>query len=305
MLRRKAGHFLALIRFSHTVFAMPYAMLAFVLALARPLPSGDTVEFRWVDLLAIVLCMVFARSAAMAFNRLADRRYDADNPRTGGRHIPAGVLGAGEVTVFTIACCVGFIASCAIFLPNWIPLALSGPVLGFLLGYSFAKRFTAGAHLWLGVALSLSPVCVWLAIRGPAALFQPLDLLPPVVLAVAVATWVAGFDIIYACQDAEYDRQAGLHSVPARYGVRRALRRSAMLHAASVAALAALPLSGGELGLGVVYWMACVIIAGLLFYEHSLVRPDDLSRVGVAFFNVNAFIGVLVLIAGSMDVWFG
>src|SRR5262245_58962300 len=202
MLRR----LLELIRFSHTIFALPFALTSAALA------WKDT-PFRPLDLVGILLCMVFARSAAMAFNRLADRHLDAANPRTAGRHLPAGLLSPPGVWNFTVVCSLGFIASTLLFLPNWWPLWLSGPVLVFVCAYSFTKRFTALAHFWLGASLFLAPVCAWIALRGLA------DLQTPLVLGLAVLFWVAGFDILYACQDITFDQEAKLKSVPAALGV--------------------------------------------------------------------------------------
>ncbi|MEX0824937.1 MAG: UbiA-like polyprenyltransferase [Pirellulaceae bacterium] len=295
---------LGLIRFSHTIFALPFAVLAAVLALHVPLPSGEMPTLRLRDAAGILLCMVFARSASMAFNRLVDHDIDADNPRTAGRHLPAGLLKRGEVWGFTIFCCIGFVASTLAFWPNWIPLAASTPVLAFLLGYSLAKRFTWAVHFWLGTALSLAPVCVWVALRGQAILASPGDLLPSLVLAAAVATWVAGFDMIYACQDEQFDRQQGLKSVPAWLGTRGALRLAAACHGMMVGCLALLPLSSAALGLGIVYYGAIGLIALLLIYEHWLVRPDDLQRVNVAFFHINAAISIWLLLAAWLDTWY-
>ncbi|HEX3599780.1 MAG TPA: UbiA family prenyltransferase, partial [Lacipirellulaceae bacterium] len=179
-------HMLELVRFSHTLFALPFAMLAAVMAWRL---GG----FRWLDLIGIVLCMVTARSFAMSFNRLADRRLDATNPRTASRHLPAQILSVWQVMGFTILCAIGFVASTLLFLPNRLPLYLSVPVLAFLAGYSFAKRFTSLAHFWLGAALALSPVAAWIAIRGAIVLAHPIDLLPAIALGGAVLTWVAGF----------------------------------------------------------------------------------------------------------------
>lgn len=292
---------LGLIRFSHTIFALPFAALATVMALATPLPSGEVPEMRWVDLAGILLCMVLARSAAMAFNRLVDAKIDALNPRTAGRHIPAGILSSGRVWVFTGLCSAGFVASTLLFLPNTIPLIASIPVLMFLCGYSLAKRFTFAAHWWLGIALSLSPICVWLAIRGNQSLAAPADLLAPLLLAAAVAAWVAGFDIIYACQDADFDKSAGLQSVPARYGVAGALRIAAFSHLVMIGLLALLPLVAGAAGIGMLFWMILVIIAALIVWQHSLVSADDLDRVNEAFFNTNAVISVVLLTVGTID----
>lgn len=296
---------LELIRFSHTIFALPFAVLATVMALRVPLSSGAAPVVRLQDLLGILACMVLARSAAMAFNRVVDQKFDAANPRTANRHLPAGLLRRGEAMGLTVVCSVGFIAGALLFLPNRLPVFAAVPVLLFLLGYSLAKRFTSAAHLWLGIALSLAPICAWIAIRGEEVLRVPADLWPPVILAAAVALWVAGFDIIYACQDEVFDRQAGLRSVPARWGARAALRWAAAAHAAMVVALVALPLVSPVLGLGWLYYAAVIGIAGLLWYEHRLVRPDDLERVGIAFFHVNAVVSLVLLLAAGIDCWWG
>jgi 4-hydroxybenzoate polyprenyltransferase len=292
---------LELIRFSHTVFALPFALMAAAMAWTAGARQSPPAPFRLRDLGGIVACMVFARSAAMAFNRLADRRLDALNPRTAGRHLPSGTLSVTSVALFAAACGLGFVASTLAFLPNWLPLALALPVLAFLLAYSYTKRFSALAHFWLGTALMLAPVSAWIAIRGQQVRAQPSDLLPAVVLGVAVLLWVAGFDIIYACQDAEFDRQAGLHSVPARFGVARALRLAAVCHLGTVVCLAALPAVfpylGGLFGAGV------AAVGALLAYEHLLVRPGDLSRVNQAFFQVNAVISLGLCGLAIVDLW--
>ena len=278
-----ARKLLELIRFSHTVFALPFALLSAALAWkAEP--------FRWLDLVGILLGMVFARSAAMAFNRLVDRRLDAANPRTAGRHLPAGTLSVATVAAFTAACCLLFVLSTALFLlrqpPNPWPLYLSGPVLLFVLGYSLAKRFTSLVHVWLGAALALAPVAAWVAVTGTVAA-------EPLLVGGAVLLWVTGFDLLYACQDADYDRAAGLHSLPARLGVRRSLRLAAGLHAGMVLVLAALGWASPHLG--AVYFAGLAAVAGLLVVEHRLVRPDDLTRVNAAFFQVNGVISVGLL----------
>jgi 4-hydroxybenzoate polyprenyltransferase len=288
------SHFLELIRFSHTLFALPFALLSAVMAWRL---SG----FRWVELAGILLGMVTARSFAMAMNRLADRKLDANNPRTAGRHLPAGILSATQVTLFASACAVTFVASTLLFLPNQLPLWLAVPVLAFLAGYSFTKRFTSLAHFWLGAALAFSPIAAWIAIRGQHIMGDPLDALPAVVLGAAVLSWVAGFDIIYACQDYESDRVAGLHSIPVRLGVSGALRLAAASHAITIVALACLPLVYPPLGWP--FWLAVIAVGVLLVYEHLLVRPNDLSRVNAAFFNVNAVISLGLFAVGTIDLW--
>jgi 4-hydroxybenzoate polyprenyltransferase len=305
-------HFLSLIRFSHTIFALPFALLAALMAwrlpswdwgaelASMPQLTGPRPEFGWRQLSGIVLCMVFARSAAMAFNRVVDRRLDAGNPRTASRHLPAGILSTVQVTAFAAACSVAFIVSTLLFLPNRLPLYLSVPVLLFLLGYSYAKRFTSLAHFWLGAALALSPIAAWIAIRGEIVLEHPHDLLPAIVLGGAVLTWVAGFDIIYACQDYSYDREAKLLSVPVKLGVAQALRLAGACHFATIVLLACLPLAYPPLG--GVWWLGVAAVAALLVYEHILVRPDDLARVNTAFFNVNAVISLGILVVGGLDL---
>ena len=284
---------LELIRFSHTVFALPFALLAAVLA-------WQDEPFRWLDLLGILLCMVFARSAAMAFNRLADRDFDARNPRTAGRHLPAGLLRSGTVWAFTLACCGGFVVSTLLFdfrePPNPWPLFLCGPVLLFVLGYSLTKRFTALAHFWLGAALMLAPVAAWIAVKGLT------DMTVPLLLGAAVMCWVAGFDILYACQDAAFDTEHGLHSVPARVGIRASLRIAAACHAAMFGLLVGLSFASPHLGS--VFLAGLAVIGVLLVYEHALVRPDDLSRVNRAFFHVNGVIsvGLLLLVLVQLAV---
>jgi len=291
--------YLELVRFSHTIFALPFALMAVILAFQAQAPAATSPAEWWRRGLGVLLCMVTARTAAMAFNRLVDRSFDAANPRTATRHLPRGDLAVGEVFGLVALSCGAFIAATVLFLPNWLPLVLSVPVLAWLLGYSYAKRFTMLAHVWLGAALGMAPVAAWIAIRGEALLANPADGLPALILGLAVTTWVAGFDIIYACQDAGFDASQGLHSIPARLGVPRALTLAMGLHAVTLVILATLPLVVPQLG--AVYWGTLVAIAALLVWEHSLVRPDDLSRVNQAFFTANAAIGVLLLVAIAVD----
>lgn len=294
---------LEMIRFSHTLFALPFALLAAVMAWTAGARSSPPVAWRWQDLVGILLCMVAARSAAMAFNRIVDWKIDAENPRTKARHIPAGVLSVSSVVLFAVVCSLGFVAATLIFLPNRLPLYLALPVLAFLLGYSLTKRFTSLAHFWLGAALMLAPISAWIAIRGQFVIENPADILPAVVLGGAVLLWVAGFDIIYACQDVDFDRQARLHSVPVRLGVAGSLRLAAVCHLGMVVLLAVLPMVYPSLGW--VYWAGIAAVALLLAYEHSLVRPTDLSRVNQAFFQVNAVVSLGLLAVTSLDLWIG
>ena len=261
-----------MIKFSHSVFALPFALASAALA-ARD-------GFRWAQVGWIVLAMVGARSAAMGFNRLADHAIDSKNPRTAGRELPRGVLGRREVWALVLISAAALVLAAAMLGP--LCLALSPVALAIVFGYSYTKRFTALSHVVLGLALAVAPVGAWLAIRGS---FSPIA----VVLGLAVLTWVAGFDTIYSCQDAEFDRRAGLHSLPARIGVRRALLAARAFHVAAIGFLAAVyPLArvhplylGGVAG-----------IAGLLAYEHSLVKADDLSRVDAAFFTLNGWVSM-------------
>ncbi|NDC53400.1 MAG: 4-hydroxybenzoate octaprenyltransferase [Planctomycetia bacterium] len=301
MLTATVRTYLDLVRFSHTVFALPFALMATLIALRFQADGGP--EIHWPRAIAgILLCMVTARTAAMAFNRLVDRTIDAANPRTAGRHLPRGVVGTGEVLALVAGSAAAFIASTLLFLPNWLPLVLSAPVLAWLLGYSFAKRFTPLAHVWLGAALGLAPVAAWIALRGGRLADSPADILPAAILGLAVTVWVAGFDVIYACQDASFDAGHGLESIPARLGVPRALEVSKLLHAVTILCLAGLPLVVPQLG--PIYWLALAAIVALLAWEHALVRPDDLSRVNDAFFTANAVIGLVLLAAIALDLWY-
>jgi 4-hydroxybenzoate polyprenyltransferase len=288
MILARARDYLELVKFSHTLFALPFALMGAALAAFYPGTSPPRPQ----DWLGILLCMAFARTAAMAFNRLADRSYDARNPRTAGRHIPVGRLGARSVAIFTAVSAAAFIASTLLFWPNRWPIYLSVPVLLWLLAYSYSKRFTSLAHLWLGLSLSLAPIAAWVALRGDLTW-------PPIFLAEAVLLWVAGFDIIYACQDVDFDRQAGLRSIPRRVGVPKALRIAAFCHALMIFPLFVL---GLIYGMGWIYYAGVVAVGLSLIYEHALVRPDDLSRVNVAFFNVNIAISMGLLAVSLIDI---
>jgi 4-hydroxybenzoate polyprenyltransferase len=290
---QRVRQLLEMIRFSHTLFALPFALFAAVLAWRT---KG---QFSWLELSGILACMVFARSAAMAFNRLADRRLDAANPRTAARHLPSGQLGVGAVWAFTLICAAAFLASTAIFLladpPNPWPLYLALPVLLFVGAYSYTKRFTALAHFWLGASLLLAPLAAWIAILGID------NLLAPTILGLAVLFWVAGFDVIYACQDVDFDRKAKLHSVPAAIGVKAALRVAALCHLMMMLFLVALYFVQPAPLLGGLYLLTVAMIGVLLLYEHSLVSAADLGRVNHAFFQVNAAISVGLFAIGLIE----
>jgi 4-hydroxybenzoate polyprenyltransferase len=288
MILARTRDFFEMIKFSHTLFALPFALLGAVLAVNYPGAPATRPQ----DWLGILVCMAAARTAAMAFNRIADRSFDARNPRTAARHIPAGRLSVPTVVGFTIASASAFIGATLLFLPNRWPMYLSVPVLLWLLAYSYTKRFTSLSHFWLGISLSLAPVAAWIALRGDLAW-------PPIFLAEAVLLWVAGFDIIYACQDVDFDRAAGLRSFPGRLGVRNALRLAAGCHALMLVPLVVL---GMIFPMGIVYFLGVGAVGLLLFYEHALVRPDDLSRVNLAFFQVNIAISLGLLVVGLIDL---
>lgn len=282
-----------MIKFSHSIFALPYAVLATFLAARSAVPPALP---SWTQLALIVACMVGARSAAMTFNRIVDARFDAANPRTAIRAIPRGRIGPGAAWGFFLAACGLFLLGCGGFgllLGNWWPLLLSLPVLAFLCFYSYTKRFTQYAHLVLGAAIAFAPVAAWIAIHpatlGPAAWL----------LMLAVACWIGGFDIIYACQDVDFDRSAGLHSLPSRIGIGPALWTARGLHVVTVATLIAV---GAVAQLGILYYVGVAFAALLLIIENALVSPRDLSRVNLAFFTVNGIVGLLLGVLGVSDV---
>ena len=288
-LTSKTVQILEMIKFSHTLFALPFALMGAALAVSKPGVVVSGIK-PWVG---ILICMVGARSAAMAFNRIVDRRIDAKNPRTATRHIPSGVLSTKSVAIFTVVSCSIFLAGTAMFLPeNPWPLRLSSPVLLWLLGYSLAKRFTSLAHVWLGVALGMAPAAAWVAFRGELSL-------TPVLLGLAVTFWVSGFDILYACQDYDFDTKAGLHSIPARFGIGRSLKIASLLHLLMIFMLVGV---GIAMPLGWIYFGGVLVVASLLVYEHSLVKPEDLSKVNVAFFQMNILISMGLLCVTLADL---
>jgi 4-hydroxybenzoate polyprenyltransferase len=265
-----------LVKLPHTLFALPFALVGAVLA--SYVKDVTTASILWV-----ALAFASARYAAMAFNRIVDRRLDALNPRTAMREIPSGAISVREAGVAVVLSSALFLASA--WQLNPLCFALAPVALIWVLGYSYTKRFTRLAHLALGLGLGIAPVGGYLAVTG--AWSDPWWMLP--VLAVGVMTWVAGFDVLYALQDLDFDRQAGLHSIPAALGVCRALVVARVLHAGTVIALAAV---GSVVGAGWLYWAGVAVVAALLLFEHSLVRADDLSRLDAAFFTMNAIISI-------------
>ena len=272
-----------MIKFEHTLFALPFAFLGAIMA-ANGLPT-------WRQLLWITVAMVGARSAAMTFNRIADREIDALNPRTANRELPTGKLTVGFAWFFMyVSIGVFLLASYSL---NWVTFALSPVALFFVLGYSYAKRYTAYAHLLLGLALAISPSAAWIAVRG--------DLTEvPILLSLFVLMWTAGFDVLYACQDQEFDRKAGLHSIPARYGIKQALWIARLFHAQAFFVLIVLYLM---IGLSWYAFAGVFAVGLLLFYQHTLLKPNDLSRINAAFFTTNAFVSVILLISFGAAVF--
>jgi len=279
---RKTRILLEMIKVEHTVFALPFALLGAVMA-ARGAPELRVLGW-------ILAAMVGARSAAMAFNRLVDAPFDARNPRTSSRALPRGLLGSGTVVLFVTASSLLFVIAAAML--NRLALLLSPFALALIFAYSYTKRFTWASHIVLGLSLACAPIGAWIAVSGS---LSPHALL----LGAAVVLWVAGLDIIYACQDVEFDRQSRLHSIPQRFGIARALFLSALLH---LCTLALLGFSFWRQGIGWIGFAGLLVTGLLLAYEHSLVRPSDLSRVNTAFFTVNGWISILLFLAAGTDI---
>ena len=275
---------LEMIKIEHTLFALPFAFLGAVLA-ANGVPTGR--QIFW-----IVVAMVGARSAAMAFNRIADRAFDARNPRTASRALPAGLLSVGFVWAFTIASAALFVLAAAML--NRLTLILSPIALGSVLLYSFTKRWTQFSHIVLGWCLAIAPTGAWIAVRGEIG--SPV----PLLLSLVVLLWTAGFDILYACQDYDFDRREGLRSIPARFGIARALWIARALHAGAFLALLELYL---VTGLGLLAFAGVIATGALLVYQHRLVRADDLQRLNAAFFTTNAFVSVILLVTFGSAVF--
>ena len=273
-----------MIKIEHTLFALPFAFLGAVLA-ARGLPTA------W-QILWIVVAMVGARSAAMAFNRIADRAIDARNPRTASRALPAGLLSVGFVWAFTLVSAALFLTAAAML--NRLTLILAPVALGSVLLYSFTKRWTQFSHLVLGWCLSIAPTGAWIAVRGEIG--SPV----PLLLSLVVMLWTAGFDILYACQDYDFDRREGLRSIPARFGIARALWIARSLHAAAFLALVWLYL---VTALGPLALAGVIATGALLVYQHRLVRAGDLGRLNAAFFTTNAFVSVILLVTFGSAVF--
>ena len=268
---------LAMIKFEHTLFALPFAFLGAILA-ANGLPT-------WWQILWITVAMFGARSSAMTFNRIVDRDIDAANPRTANRELPSGKLSVGFAWVFLyVSIAVFLLASYSL---NWLTFALSPVALLFVLGYSYAKRFTAFAHLLLGAALAISPSAAWIAVRGS------LNDEVPILLSLLVLMWTSGFDVLYACQDYEFDRISGLRSIPARFGIKNSLWIARLFHFQAFIVLVLLYLVSS---LGWLALVGVIAVGSLLVYQHTLIKANDLSRMNAAFFTTNAFVSVILLL---------
>ncbi len=297
-------NYLSLIKFSHTIFAMPFALIGFFLGvvsisgnryhgapvpgLSHPEPAADN---NLQKLVLVILCMVFARSAAMAFNRWLDKSFDAKNPRTAIREIPSGIIKANNALVFVILSCVAFIVCC--WFINRLCFYLSFVALFVVLFYSYTKRFTSLCHLVLGLGLSLAPIGAYLAVTGV------FDLLP-VIFSITVLCWVSGFDIIYALQDEEFDKANDLYSIPAALGKKKALRVSEILHVISGICIIYAGIYG-EFGLW--YWAGVAVFLAMLVYQHSIVKPDDLRRVNLAFMTANGIASVVFSVLVLIDIY--
>ena len=279
---RKLKIILEMIKFEHTIFALPFAVMSAFIA-ADGVPS--LAKCGW-----ILVAMVGARSCAMAFNRLADAEFDSMNPRTAMRAIPAGLITKSAVWIFTI------ISAGLLVLAAWrlnpLAFALSPVALAVVMGYSYTKRFTVFSHFWLGLSLSISPVGAWIAIQGSFAL-------PPIILCLVVLLWTAGFDIIYACQDVNFDKMHGLRSIPAKLGIRWSLWLSSALHVIAVLLLLGIPLL---VELGTFYYIGVGIVVLIFVYEHAIVKPTDLSRVNLAFFTLNGMISLVLMALSIADI---
>lgn len=284
----KLKTFFEMIKFEHTIFALPFAYLGAFLAARQISLTGAAF---WFKILWITLAMVGARTAAMSLNRLIDRHIDAKNPRTAQRALPAGHLGVGETYMYVLLSflLLGFAA----YELNLLALELMPIAVFFLVFYSYTKRFTWTCHLFLGISLGLAPMGAWIGVTGHWAL-------PPILLGMGVMTWSAGFDIVYACQDVDFDRSEGLHSIPAIFGITRGLEISSLLH---VIAPALFVVMGLLLHLSWFYYIGVLVAIILLYRQHRIVSASDLSKIGVAFFNLNGYLSVLLFVFSLLDLY--
>ena len=283
-LTKTVTHYGSLVKLSHTVFALPFAMAAVVLA-------APFAQVTVTKVMLIVLCIAAARTAAMGFNRLVDRDIDAANPRTQDRELPRGILSVTSVRLLVLGACTAFVIGAGLL--GRLPLLLSLPTLALALGYSYAKRYTSLCHVILGFAVALAPGGAWIALGAEVTL-------APWLLVIGVAAWVAGFDVMYSLQDRDFDDGARLHSMPVALGVRGSLVASALLHVVTVACLFTV---GQLLHRGPAYLVGVGLVTALLVYEHSLVRPNDLSKVNRAFFDLNGYVSLAFFVCVGLDYW--
>ncbi len=283
-------NYLSLIKFSHTIFAMPFALIGFCLGIQHD-GIGRLTNHHIITFVLVLICMISARSAAMAFNRYLDRQFDAKNPRTAIREIPKGIISPGNALAFTIGSCIVFVVAC--YFINTAVLMLSPIALFVVLFYSYTKRFTALCHLVLGIGLSLAPIGAYLAVTGVFAWL-------PILFALSVVFWVSGFDIIYALQDEAFDKANKLHSIPAALGTQKALRVSELLHLLSASCVIIAGFYGGFHWL---YWVGIAVFAGMLIYQHSIVKPTDLSKVNIAFMTANGIASVVFAVFVISDLF--
>jgi 4-hydroxybenzoate polyprenyltransferase len=283
--------YLSLIKFSHSIFAMPFALIGFFLGYRDSASINLSAYEVFIKFILVILCMIFARSAAMAFNRWLDKNFDAKNPRTAIREIPAGIIKANNALLFVIINCIAFVICC--WFINRLCFYLSFVALFVILFYSYTKRFTALCHLVLGVGLSLAPIGAYLAVRGQFAVL-------PVLFSFTVFFWVSGFDIIYALQDEEFDKANQLHSIPAALGKQKALHVSEVLHCLSAACIIYAGIYGA---FGLWYWIGVLVFAGMLIYQHSIVKPTDLRRVNIAFMTANGVASIVFAVFVLVDIF--
>lgn len=283
-------NYLSLIKFSHTIFAMPFALIGFFLAY-RDIGYNILANNIVIKFLLVIGCMIFARSAAMAFNRYLDRKFDAKNPRTSIREIPSGIISGKSALNFTTVNCILFIAST--YFINPVCFYLSPVALFIILFYSYTKRFTAWCHLVLGLGLSLAPIGSYLAVTGYFSLL-------PVLFSITVLFWVSGFDIIYALQDEDFDKANELYSIPSILGKQKALRVSEFLH---IFAAGAVVVAGFAGSFGLLFWLGIIVFIGMLIYQHSIVNPSDLKKVNLAFMTANGIASVVFAAFVLLDMW--
>ena len=281
----KIGNYFSLVKFSHTVFAMPFALIGFTLAV-----SGTEHQFSLRLLVLVLLCMIFARNAAMGFNRLADRKFDSLNPRTDKREIPSGKISAGSAAIFVIINSLLFMVSAGLI--NRLTLFLAPVALLIILGYSLTKRITFLCHFILGLGLSLAPIGAYISVTGTFNIV-------PIIYSFIVLTWVSGFDIIYALQDEEFDKDNSLHSIPSHTGRKRALIISVIVHFITFILIVTAGFAGNG---NILYWTGALIFSGLLLWQHLLVKPDDLSRVTLAFQTTNGIASILYAFFVILDL---